>query len=396
MNNRIISIVHVFGHILIIYLAVILSYILRFPDGFNLPLWVFFFVTIIYVSSYFVFGVYSLFRKLSDIVVNMTFSSFFVMITIGAVGFFDWTFRIHRTIIFMVVLFTWLFNILYTVILLKLSNPIKKTIVIDNLKEIKSIKKTNVGIVRINIPSLKPNQLYNIIFDLSKYNILLQVPSKFREFILTDDLDYKKDFIEIKMKPLSLVDRLIKRVLDLFLSFIGILIALIPMIMIAIMIKLDSRGSMIYKQRRMWEYGKSFLLYKFRTMVERAEKETGPVISDNKKDRRITKLGKFLRDYHLDELPQLFNVLLGHMSIVGPRPERPELSDKFNEQLSNWHKRLFVKPGMAGLAQLYNITGLEPEKKLRYDIYYIEHYSFLLDIKIIMKTIARLVLGEFR
>ena len=144
------------------------------------------------------------------------------------------------------------------------------------------------------------------------------------------------------------------------------------MLVVAMLIKISMGGPILYGQIRVGKNGKLFKIYKFRSMVQDAEAKTGPVLA-TKNDPRVTGLGKFLRASHLDELPQLFNVLRGQMSFVGPRPERPEFVNQFNEQIVNYSKRHNVKPGITGLAQICLPYDATASDKLHYDLFYIEN-----------------------
>jgi lipopolysaccharide/colanic/teichoic acid biosynthesis glycosyltransferase len=144
------------------------------------------------------------------------------------------------------------------------------------------------------------------------------------------------------------------------------------MILSAIAIKLSTGGSIFYQQTRVGKNGKLFKITKFRTMIENAEAKTGPVLS-SLGDNRVTTLGKFLRSSHFDELPQLFNVLKSEMSLIGPRPERPEFVEIFKKEFDEYEKRSIVKPGITGLAQICLGYDASPVEKLEYDLFYIEH-----------------------
>ncbi len=179
-----------------------------------------------------------------------------------------------------------------------------------------------------------------------------------------------------------------KRILDL--TFAGVLgsIAVILTPFIALAVKLSSPGSILYKQKRVGQYGKEFMVIKFRTMKENAERESGPTWErDN--DFQITRLGKLLRKTHLDELPQLWNILKGEMSFVGPRAERPEFHDQLKNQIPFYEERYLIKPGLTGWAQIQNPTASAKDaaEKLQYDLFYIKHRSLILDLSIILKTI---------
>ena len=179
-----------------------------------------------------------------------------------------------------------------------------------------------------------------------------------------------------------------KRTFDIVGSIcIGTLL-IIPMIMLGVLIKIDSKGPAIYKQERLGKDGVPFMMYKFRSMTMDAE-ENGPQWAE-KDDDRCTKLGKILRKCRLDELPQLWNILKGEMSFVGPRPERSYFYDKFEAYIPGFRNRLMVKPGLTGYAQVNGGYELDPEEKLAYDMEYIEKMSMGMDIMCVIKT-ARLV-----
>lgn len=183
-----------------------------------------------------------------------------------------------------------------------------------------------------------------------------------------------------------------KRLFDVTLSLF-LLVILSPLfLIIAVLIKLGSKGPVFYKQKRLGKNGKEFILYKFRTMIDNIEKF--PVLAE-KNDYRTTKIGKFLRR-GLDELPQLWDVLKGDMSFVGPRAERRYFNDKFAKKFKDWNKRLEVEQGITGLAQINNFSSSEPEKKLKCDLEYIKNKSLLLDMKILLKTFLILLRNYFR
>lgn len=185
---------------------------------------------------------------------------------------------------------------------------------------------------------------------------------------------------------------LIKRLFDIIFALVAGLLLLVPMLIIALLIKLDSKGPAIFKQERLGLNGKPFIMYKFRSMRLDAE-ENGPQWAD-KNDDRCTKLGKFLRKTRLDELPQVLNILSGEMSVVGPRPERAYFYDKFEEYIPDFRDRLQVKPGLTGHAQVNGGYELLPEEKLVYDKEYIEKRSIWLDILCIVKTVRLIFTHE--
>lgn len=164
---------------------------------------------------------------------------------------------------------------------------------------------------------------------------------------------------------------------------------------IALAIRLESPGPVLYRQQRLGEEGRLFWMLKFRTMWRDAERRTGPVLAD-RQDPRITRVGKVLRRFRLDELPQALNVLRGEMSLVGPRPERPELARRFEREIANFRSRLRVRPGVVGLAQAAGGYHLNPRRKLRFDDLYIARMSVGLDLKLIALCIRGAVRNEFR
>jgi lipopolysaccharide/colanic/teichoic acid biosynthesis glycosyltransferase len=178
------------------------------------------------------------------------------------------------------------------------------------------------------------------------------------------------------------------------------------MLVIAASIKLEDRGSVFYQQERTAAFGGTFDVYKFRSMIEDAESGSGAKLSEEDAggvDPRVTRVGRFIRRTHLDEIPQLWSVFVGDMSAVGPRPERPELDTEMESGAGEWRSRWFVKPGLTGLAQINNATGHDPDEKLRYDVEYIRRQSFWFDLKIVIRQVwmvladmVRTVLGSQR
>jgi sugar transferase (PEP-CTERM system associated) len=196
-----------------------------------------------------------------------------------------------------------------------------------------------------------------------------------------------------RITPLNKIN---KRMFDIVIATCGLLIAapLIPII--ALLIKIDSPGPIFFRQIRVGERETNFMLYKFRTMFQDAERGTGAVWAQNK-DKRVTRVGTFLRKARLDEMPQLFNVLRGDMSFIGPRPERPEFVEKLKEIIPYYSERHFVKPGVTGWAQVKYRYGASIEdaiEKLRYDLYYIKNLSLFLDMLILIETIKVVLFGR--
>lgn len=187
-----------------------------------------------------------------------------------------------------------------------------------------------------------------------------------------------------------------KRAVDILLSLTGLLLSLPFVPIIALAIKLDSKGPVLFSQLRVGNKEKKFLLYKFRSMRQDAELNTGAVWAE-KNDPRVTSLGKFLRNSRVDEIPQLINVLKGDMSFVGPRPERPEFVEKLKQVIPYYSKRHFIKPGLTGWAQVrypYGASVNDAVEKLRYDLYYIKNISPFLDTLIFFETIKVVLFGR--
>lgn len=181
----------------------------------------------------------------------------------------------------------------------------------------------------------------------------------------------------------------VKRLADIVLAAAGLMVLLVPMIIVGILIKLDSKGSVIYSQERLGKNGKPFTMYKFRSMIVDAE-ANGPKWADAN-DERCTKLGRVLRKSRLDELPQLYNILVGDMSIVGPRPERECFYIEFEKRIPGFKNRMAVTPGLTGHAQVNGGYSLLPEEKLIYDMEYIAKRSVRMDLQCIMKTVSVVV-----
>jgi exopolysaccharide biosynthesis polyprenyl glycosylphosphotransferase len=198
-------------------------------------------------------------------------------------------------------------------------------------------------------------------------------------------------FIRVKSMPMSTWGRILKRTFDILVSFLLLLILSPFFLLIEIIIKLDSKGSVFYKQERVGVDGLRFAMLKFRSMNVGAEKETGPVWAAEKDPRR-TKFGAFLRKTSIDELPQLLNVLRGEMSLVGPRPERPFFVEQFKGDVPQYLERHRMKTGMTGWAQVNGLRGnTSLEERVKYDVYYIENWSVRFDIRILFLTFRALV-----
>jgi Undecaprenyl-phosphate glucose phosphotransferase len=195
--------------------------------------------------------------------------------------------------------------------------------------------------------------------------------------------------ININDVSLQGFNTIVKRAIDIAISGVALLLLAIPFWVIAALVKMTSRGDVFYQQERMGLDGKPFMIYKFRSMYTGAESETGPVFA-SEQDPRRTPVGKLLRRSNIDELPQLWNVLKGDMSIVGPRPERPLFVAQFKDKIPSYMLRHKVKAGITGWAQVNGWRGnTSIEKRIEYDLYYIENWSVRLDLKIMWLTLLR-------
>ncbi|PID78172.1 MAG: capsular biosynthesis protein CpsE [Deltaproteobacteria bacterium] len=194
----------------------------------------------------------------------------------------------------------------------------------------------------------------------------------------------------------SLMKDFMKRVIDIFSSVILLIISSPLIIITALMVKLGSKGPVIFAQDRVGKNKKEFMMYKFRSMVNNAEKITGPVWAEEE-DPRITKVGRIIRKYRIDELPQLWNVLKGDMSLVGPRPERKFFTDDLENEIPFYSQRFLVKPGLTGWAQVsfdYAATVEDSLEKLNYEMFYIKNSTILMDIVIILRTVKIVLFGR--
>ncbi|MCK9424701.1 MAG: sugar transferase [Ignavibacteriaceae bacterium] len=207
---------------------------------------------------------------------------------------------------------------------------------------------------------------------------------------------YGFPLIDINPQLMPVWEAKVKRFLDLIFAFIILLFTSPVMLLTSLAIKFDSKGPVLFKQERCGLNGKYFSIYKFRSMKQDAEKLTGPVWS-TKDDPRITRVGKFVRKVRIDELPQMINILKGEMSLVGPRPERPFFVEKLSQEIPYYKRRLKVRPGITGWAQVkhkYDESVEDVKEKLKYDLFYIENMSLRMDFKIMFRTVFVMLFGK--
>jgi exopolysaccharide biosynthesis polyprenyl glycosylphosphotransferase len=187
-----------------------------------------------------------------------------------------------------------------------------------------------------------------------------------------------------------------KRLFDFLVASLGLILLSPFFLIVSLLIKINSPGPALFKQERVGKDGKIFKMWKFRTMRTDAELETGPVWA-TEEDPRITRVGRFLRKNHIDEIPQLINVFKGEMSLIGPRPERPEFIEEINDHIPNFNERLRVRPGITGLAQVryrYGASIKDATRKLKYDLLYIKRMCWMLEMRILFWTVGRVLTGE--
>ncbi len=284
------------------------------------------------------------------------------------------------------------------------SNKVPGYEAIGSIEELpRLINRYRADEVIMAMPSAPPEEVLDIISTCNKDKVAFKILPNLYEILITDVNMFDLDGIpllgleEIGIKGPQLF---LKRVTDIVLSAIGLIIMAPLMLLAAIAIKLDSPGPVFFKQQRAGKGGKPFPVYKFRTMVVNAEELLDKLIDIDKleepvfkvkNDPRVTRVGEILRKTSIDELPQLFNILKGDMSIVGPRPEEVRLVDRYDP----WQrKRIAIKPGLTGPMQVNGRGDMPLEERVKMEIYYIQHYSFLRDIAIMLKTVLVVLFGR--
>lgn len=201
------------------------------------------------------------------------------------------------------------------------------------------------------------------------------------------------DFLKHIGRPVPKTKLIGKRIFDIFFGIVFGIISLPIIFIFAILIKATSKGPVFFKQKRVGYMGKPITIVKLRSMKNNAEKKTGAVWA-TKNDPRVTPVGRFMRKTRVDELPQFWSIIKGDMSLVGPRPERFVLTEKFSEKWADFPKRLRIIPGLTGYAQIHGGYDLKPNEKCELDNYYIDHYSLLGDFKIALHTFKIIFTGD--
>ncbi len=367
----------------------------------------FVFLTLIYISALSFFKVYKKRFKSSWELFKRVFCGLFLgtLLSIAFVYVFRIKWGAFPSGIFVISFFINLLLIFkVNQFILKVKKKIKKQVIVLGEGKVDDIVGKKANVERKRIDQIRELLEYTTVDEIvvsekitnaKDLNLLLYLERKLRADILFSPLVYLEllperingnssvELLSTFVGRRSDRDEFFIVILDISTSLMLLILATVPMLIISILIKLTSRGTVIYKQQRIGKDGKTFTLYKFRTMVKDAEKSIGPVLA-KQNDSRVTKIGKVLRTTRLDELPQLFNVLRGQMSLVGPRPERPHFV-KLHKALQGL--RLAVKPGLTGLAQVKNVYDLHPKHKIKYDYLYIQRRSLRLNISIMLQTI---------
>ena len=426
--------------VVLVNTAVILSFLVRFsgrvpPIHFEFYLTIALWITIIRISTFYLTGLYED-REATP------FDIFYLVskaVTIGSViivalSFYLRPFEFSRTVF----IISWIFNVLlisswhsYLHYIRRKKSPAKRFLIIGskegrhlvqearkhsnhrfeilnheiNVDERKkdseldrgeTIEKLKTALdkdkpdrVIIANPGLSSERVLDIVLCCQEEEVdVWMVPGLYEVVIGKQEIDHLGDIplVKITNELFKGRDRTIKLAEDFFFSLLILLLCCPLMFFIPLAIRLHSPGPVFYRQKRIGKKGRVYEVYKFRSMVENAEAKTGPVLA-NEGDERVTRVGSWLRRTHLDELPQLFNILKGEMSLVGPRPERPEFVEEFKRTIPGYSRRFAVNPGITGLAQLYGRYDTSAETKLKYDLAYINRCSLGLDLKIFFMSL---------
>jgi exopolysaccharide biosynthesis polyprenyl glycosylphosphotransferase len=268
---------------------------------------------------------------------------------------------------------------------------------IDDLSTI--IDTNSIEDVLIALESKDHNQLLDVISRCNGHDVSMKIMPDMYDIISgqarTNQL-YGVPLIEIMPRIMQPWEESMKRVMDIVSSVIVLILTAPLWLVIGVAIKLETKGPVVYSQERVGKNGKIFRMHKFRSMYSDAERDSGPVWAP-KDDNRVTRVGRFLRNARLDEIPQFLNVFSGEMSLVGPRPERPYFVEKLAREIPLYMRRLRVRPGITGWAQIkqgYDRTIDDVRSKVRYDLFYIENMSLRMDLKILLFTVYVMMSGK--
>lgn len=430
----------ILGDVILVNLGIILAFAYRFHGSIPIINFKSYIIQIplIIISSVLIFrffGLYNTEKKYwSEVFASLLVSIFLKTFIIITFAYMTGNYSFPRTVIILMPFFQLFLLSLWRFFMLYLENkimPSKKILVIAPIEEAFSLaeKVSNrfdhiLGIIvdkpidcdkgfqtigtyhqipkicnqtqptQIIISGSVPEKYKQITLEQSlKYGLeIFMVPGLYEVMLAQTKLDQINDTLVFRIAPTLYFEKeQFKRVMDLGLALFALLITLPLMLLSAILVKIDSSGPILFRQERVSKKGKRFMLYKFRTMIQNAESKTGPVLAIEN-DPRITRVGRFLRASRLDELPQLFNIIKGDMSLVGPRPERPYFVEQFEKKIPEYCYRHLVNPGLTGLAQVEGRYSTKVEDKIKYDILYLKKASFFGDLQILLKTIKVLLI----
>lgn len=407
------------------HLSILLSFYVRYKS--DVPIYNYnayensiFYILILFILLNLLFGVYVFYNKsITDFLYFTIIIQLIMTISIMALTFFGRWFTFPRSVILISFLFSTLILFAWRVVVYKFYERFsgsKEVMVVGTEKDIKNAI-FNIGNAKSKRHIVKYVVVSNYYTNIEKYldkvdivylasriaeeekaDICNLLVSKKKKLFLTTSFDNlllvnpnimnieDESIIEISNFEIASEDDLVKRLMDILFSVILIVLASPFMLITALLVKLTSDGPVFYKQVRITKDGKEFNVLKFRSMSATAEKDSGPVLASSN-DARVTTVGKYIRSLRIDELPQLFNVLKGDMSVVGPRPERPFFVDQFQKENPHYYLRHNVRAGITGYAQVYGKYASDFNSKLNFDLLYIKKYSLLLDVKIMLQTI---------
>lgn len=411
--------------VMLFHFSILLSFYIQFGNSVPLRNYeayrnAFIYIMIAFVFLNILFGVYILYNKsVADFLYITIIIQIIMTIAIMAVTFFGRWFAFPRSVLLINLLVSIIILFIWRIFVYKLYEKVsgsKKVMIVGTKEQVASavfnfenskskrhkvtiavlsdfyknvashLDKVDIVYVASKIDNEEKIKIYNLLIKEGKK---LFVNTNFENLILVNPNIMNiedESIIEISDFKIPSEDGLIKRIIDILFSIILLVITSPILLITAILIKVTSPGPVLYKQVRITKNGNEFNILKFRTMSATAEKESGPVLAKSN-DSRVTPLGKYLRSLRIDELPQLINVLLGDMSVVGPRPERPFFVDQFKQQNPSYYLRHNVRAGITGYAQVYGKYATDFNSKLNFDLLYIKKYTLLLDVKIMLQTI---------
>lgn len=415
------------GDIFLLYLSLLITVFLRFLKEFSFEIFLlhllsFSILYVLWLIIFYIFGLYDLHLIKSKIsFYTGVFGAIFTGLVLGMLFFYSVPFfgitpktnLVINALIFGILFLGWrnFFYALFSVHFLNRTAVVGQGPQVENLKKEISerpylgYKLIPVDLKKELLSQIQKENIDTVIFTeeiesdpkfLKALYFCLPARVNFLEFANTYELIYEKIpvstvsrgwFLEnLKEREKGFYDK-VKQGFDIILAIFLLILTFPLWPLIALSIKLEDRGPVFYFQERIGKDRKSFILYKFRSMKVGAEKEKA--IWAKKNDQRITRVGKFLRRVHLDELPQTINILKGDISLVGPRPERPEFVEKLEKEIPHYHLRHLIKPGFTGWAQIkfrYGRSIMDSKEKFEYDLYYLKNRNFLLDLGILLKT----------